>query len=100
MTADRRIEAVAAAIDNHTERAHGYVLGNPERDDLATATLAALDADWVAHLDELVEAGAEAWWDSHGAQPLWENIEPDERDTMLADQHAALSAAHEQWRKG
>ncbi|MDP9333185.1 MAG: hypothetical protein M3Q30_07755 [Actinomycetota bacterium] len=39
---DRLVEAIAAAIDDHTETTHGYVLGTPERDGLATAINSAI----------------------------------------------------------
>ena len=113
---DRRIEVVRKAAKKHTVvyffsdgRWHcdscPEVWPSTERttalDHHAETVLAALDADWVAHLDEIVEAGAEGWWNAHGADPSWAHMEPDNgRDVLLADMTAGLSAAHRRWREG
>ena len=124
---DRRIEVVAEAQRDHRT---WYSFGNGHAQcaacgDLGTdpgwkrhtqrVILAALDADWVAHLDELVEAGSSALHDAlehsecmgdtraHTAVPVWgdRTIDPNDSDRWMDyGARSALSAAHRRWREG
>lgn len=84
---DRRIEVVAEAVAQGAVEDEPWLDGDDEGTFWTRIVLRALDADWVAHLDELVEAGAEALG----------NVTDDYADNTA---RLVLSAAHRRWTEG